>query len=403
MTKRQAPRWSEFAPLLQRNATGTHVERELSYAADIEDLRRLGRRRTPRPVFEYVDGGAGDEIAMRRARDAFDRIEFLPRVLNDVSHVDTSTTILGKQSACPFVFAPTGYTRMMHTEGESAVARVARRAGIPYALSTMGTTTPEDLAAASDGGRLWFQLYVWKDRARSKELVARARASGFDTLVLTVDVPVGGNRRRDIRNGLTIPPTLNWHTIVSGITRPRWLFDFLTTPSPAFVTLDSSRTIKLESLGASMFDSSVSWRDIDWFREIWDGPMVVKGIQTVDDAVMVADAEVDGIVLSNHGGRQLDRATTPLELLPEVVDQVGGRLSVLVDTGVRSGADVVAAVALGAQAVLVGRAYLYGLMAAGEAGVQRAFDILRDDVARTMQLLGVTTVAELNRSYVRLR
>jgi L-lactate dehydrogenase (cytochrome) len=371
-------------------------------AADIADLRRLGQRRTPRPVFDYVDGGAGDEIAMRRSIDAFGRVEFLPRVLRDVSAVSTSTTILGVPSALPFAFAPTGFTRMMHAAGECAVARVATRVGIPYTLSTVGTTTPEDLAVASGTGRRWFQLYVWRDRARSHELLERVQASGFDVLVLTVDVPVPGARLRDNRNGLTVPPALTWQTFLSGATHPRWLFDFLTTDPPTFASLESGGSVPLNVLASKMFDPSVRLDDLAWFREIWDGPIVVKGVQTVDDAVALADSGVDAIVLSNHGGRQLDRAATPLELLQPVVERVGDRVEVFMDGGVRNGADIVAAIALGAKAVLVGRAYLYGLMAGGEAGVQRAVDILAADVRRTMQLLGVTSIAELSPALVRL-
>jgi L-lactate dehydrogenase (cytochrome) len=291
----------------------------------------------------------------------------------------------------------------MHAEGEAAVARVAARGGIPYSLSTVGTTTPEDVAVASGDGRRWFQLYVWNDREASRQLIERAKNSGFDVLILTVDVPVGGARLRDVRNGLTIPPTLNLSTFVSGALHPRWLFDFLTTPPPTFATLDDGGTIPMQYVAGKMFDSSVTFADLAWFREIWSGPIVVKGVQSVDDAVMLANEGMDGIVLSNHGGRQLDRAATPLELLPEVVAKVGNRLDVLLDTGVRSGSDIVAAMAMGAKAVLVGRAYLYGLMAGGELGVQRAYDLLVDDLKRTMQLLGATSIAELDPDMVRLR
>ncbi len=344
---------------------------------------------------------------MRRARQAFDRVEFLPRVLRDVSKVDTTTTILGRTSTMPFAFAPTGYSRMMHAEGESAVAKVAARAGIPYALSTVGTTTPEDVAIASGVGRRWFQLYVWNDREASRALIGRAKASGFDVLMLTVDVPVGGARLRDVRNGLTIPPTLTWRTFLNGAIHPRWLFDFLTTPPPTFATLDDpaeeGENIPMSYIAGRMFDPSVSFADLGWFREIWDGPIVIKGVQNVDDAIALADAGMDGIVVSNHGGRQLDRASTPLELLPHIVEHVGDRMEILLDTGVRSGADIVAAIAMGADAVLVGRAYLYGLMAGGERGVQRAYDILAADVGRSMQLLGARSITELTPDLVRLR
>jgi L-lactate dehydrogenase (cytochrome) len=289
----------------------------------------------------------------------------------------------------------------MHAEGEAAVARVATRGGIPYSLSTVGTTTPEDVALASGDGRRWFQLYVWNDREASKALIDRAKNAGFDVLVLTVDVPVGGARLRDVRNGLTIPPNLS--TFVSGAMHPRWLFDFLTTPPPTFATLDAGGTIPMQYVAGKMFDAAVTFADLAWFRDIWPGPIVIKGVQSVDDAMMLANEGMDGIVLSNHGGRQLDRAATPLELLPDVVTAVGDRLDVFVDTGVRSGSDIVAAMAMGAKAVLVGRAYLFGLMAGGEAGVQRCYDLLVDDLKRTMQLLGATSIAELDPTMVRLR
>ena len=404
LMERQSPRWSEFAPLLKPSfGTGTRMERKVAKAADIADLREMGRRRTPKPVFDYVDGAAGDEISIQRSRDAFNRIEFMPRVLRDVSSVSTTTTILGRESSMPFVFAPTGYTRMMHAEGEIAVARVAAKAGIPYSLSTMGTTTPEDIARVSSDARRWFQLYTWRDRDRSAALLERAQASGFDVMLLTVDVPVGGARLRDVRSGLTIPPKLTWQTFLHGAARPFWLADFLTTPPPAFATLKSDESVTMSQIASKLFDPSVSFADLDWFRSMWKGPLVVKGVQTVADAVLLAEAGVDGIIVSNHGGRQLDRSATPIELLPQIVAEVGRHMEVMLDTGVRSGADIAAAMAMGAKAVLVGRAYLYGLMAGGEAGVQRAYDILSTELVRTMQLLGVTSVPELTPDLVRFR
>lgn len=401
--KRRFPRWKEFAPLLRvRRATGTRVERRVARAADLDDLRRIGRRRAPRSVFDYVEGGASNEVSIRRSREAFDRVEFMPRVLRDVSQVDTTARVLGSPSALPIVFAPTGYSRMMHHEGERAVARVAARVGIPYSLSTVGTTTPEDIAAVSGDARRWFQLYVWSDREKSRALIDRAWASGFEALLLTVDVPAPATRLRDVRNGLTIPPTLTPRTFIDGALHPRWLFDFLTTEPLSFATMTTGSQ-SINEIAAAMFDASVCWDDLHWFREIWPGKLVVKGVQRVDDAARLPGYGIDAVVLSNHGGRQLDRSITPLELLPEVVREVGDRLEVLIDGGVRTGADAIAAVALGASAVLVGRPYLYGLMAGGEAGVQRAIDLLADDLARTMQLLGATAVDQLDETLVRLR
>ena len=402
MTARRRPRWAELRPLLRTR--GVHLnatDRRLAEVASIPDLRRLARRRTPRAVFDYDDGAAGEEIALLRSRQAYARVEFQPTVLADVSAVDTSTTILGRRSELPLVFAPTGFTRMMHTEGETAVARVAARAGIPYALSTMGTTSIEAFAAAADGRR-WFQLYLWRDREASRDFVVRAQEAGYEALVLTVDTPVAGARLRDVRNGLTIPPSLSLRTITEGALHPAWWFDLLTTEALEFASLHRFEGT-VAQLVAQMFDPSATLDDLAWLRSAWPGPLVVKGIQTTVDAIAVVDAGADAVVVSNHGGRQLDRAPTPLEVLPGVVDAVGDRAEVYVDGGILSGSDVVAAVAFGARAALVGRAYLYGLMAGGERGVQRAVDILQGEAASTLALLGVTRPDDLSRDHVRLR
>jgi L-lactate dehydrogenase (cytochrome) len=372
-------------------------------AHDVADLRRMARRRTPRAAFDYVDGGATEEVSMRRAREAFDRVEFVPRVLRDVAAVDSSTTILGRRSALPIGFGPTGFTRMMQHEGERAVAAAAGRAGIPYALSTMGTTSIEDLAAAAPKASLWFQLYMWRDRALSRDLIARAREAGYDALMLTVDVPVNGARLRDSRNGLTVPPSLSPRTLAGMARFPSWWLNKLTTEPLAFASLDPGSPAGVMELIASLFDPSVTFDDLVWMRAEWDRPLVVKGIQHPDDARRVAALGADAVVVSNHGGRQLDRAVTPLEVLPGVLDAVGGDAEVLVDGGVRSGSDAVAAVALGARGVLLGRAYLYALMAGGEAGVDRLCVLLEEDVRRTMALLGATSVDQLSSEMVHLR
>jgi L-lactate dehydrogenase (cytochrome) len=378
------------------------TERRLATVASIPDLRLLARRRAPRAVFDYTDGAAGEELSLRRSREAYARIEFQPRVLQDVSAVDTSTTVLGRRADLPLMFAPTGFTRMMHTDGESAVARVAARTGIPYALSTMGTTSIEQFAAAAPDGRRWFQLYLWRNREASRDFVVRARESGYEALVLTVDTPVAGARLRDVRNGLTIPPSLSLRTFAEGALHPGWWFDLLTTEPLEFASLHRFEGTVAELVG-TMFDPAATIDDLSWLRSVWDGPLVVKGIQTVADARAVVDGGADAVIVSNHGGRQLDRAPTPLEALPAVVDAVGDRAEVYVDGGILSGSDVVAAVASGARAALVGRAYLYGLMAGGERGVQRAADILRQEVAGTLALLGVTRVSDLRRDHVRIR
>lgn len=403
MTTRRRPRWSELQEVLRPARVPLHAtDRRLARAASISDLRQLARRRAPRAVFDYTDGAAGEELSLARSREAYSRVEFSPRVLQDVSGVNTSTTILGKHSAAPWAFAPTGFTRMMHTEGEPAVARVAACMGVPYALSTMGTTSIEQLAAAAPDARRWFQLYLWRDREASRDLVARAQAEGYEALVLTVDTPVAGPRLRDVRNGLTIPPTLSLRTFAEGSLHPAWWWDLLTTEPLEFASLHRFEGTVAELVG-TMFDPAASMADLTWLREAWDGPLVVKGIQSVADARAVVDAGADALVVSNHGGRQLDRASVPLEVLPSVVDAVGDRAEVYVDGGILSGGDIVAAVALGARAALVGRAYLYGLMAGGERGVQRSAEILQQEVASTLALLGVSRVSDLSRDHVRLR
>src|SRR3954469_3907970 len=403
MTPRRRPRWSELRPLLQPRAVALDATgRRLAGTASVDDLRSMARRRAPRAVFDYTDGGAGDELSLRRSRAAFSSVEFRPRVLRDVSTIDTETVLLGRPAALPLVFGPTGFTRMMHTEGEPAIARVARRVGIPYALSTMGTTSVEALAAEAPGARLWFQLYLLRDRAANRDFVERAREAGYEALVLTVDTAVPGARLRDVRNGLTIPPSLSLRTFAEGVLHPAWWLDLLTTEALEFASISRSEGTVAELVGR-MFDPAITMSDLSWLRSAWPGSLVVKGIQHVEDARAVVDAGADAVVVSNHGGRQLDRAPVPLEALADVVDAVGDRAEVYVDGGILSGSDLVAAVALGARAGLVGRAYLYGLMAGGERGVQRASDILQAEVSTTLALLGVTRVEDLSRDHVRLR
>lgn len=400
---RRLPRWSELRPLVgPAPAVSGRRSRRLARAASIEDLRRLARRRAPRAVFDYTDGGAAAELSLRRSRDAFARVELRPSVLRDVSDVDTTTALLGQPSALPLGFAPTGFTRMMHAEGEPAVARAAGRAGIPYALSTMGTTSLEALAQAAPTTRRWFQLYLWRDRDASLDFVARARGSGYEALVLTVDTPVAGVRLRDVRNGLTVPPALTLRTLADMSLHPSWWFDVLTTEPLEFASLRNWGGTVAE-LADKVFDPAATLADVEVLRRAWPGPLIVKGIQTAEDARAVVGAGVDAVVVSNHGGRQLDRAPTPLEQLPEIVAAVGDEAEVYLDGGVMNGADVVAAVALGARACLVGRAYLYGLMAGGEQGASRAAEILADEVRRTLQLMGLTSIAELTPDRVRLR
>jgi L-lactate dehydrogenase (cytochrome) len=397
---RQFPRPRDLRPLLRFQRPELRpTRRRLAAALTIEDLRLIAKRRTPKAAFDYTDGAAEAELSLARARQAFTDIEFHPQVLRDVAHVDTSVQVLGGRSALPFGLAPTGFTRMMQTQGERAGAGAAAAAGIPFALSTMGTTSIEDVAAVNPYGRNWFQLYMWKDRDRSMALVERAAKAGFDTLLVTVDVPVAGARLRDVRNGMTIPPRLTPATILNALPRPAWWFNFLTTEPLAFASLDRWSGTVAELLD-TMFDPTVSYADLAWIKQQWPGKLVVKGIQSVADARRVTELGVDGLILSNHGGRQLDRAPVPFHLLPEVVAAVGRDTEVLLDTGIMNGADIVAACALGARFTLVGRAYLYGLMAGGRAGVDRAIEILSSQLQRTMRLLGARTIAELGPEHV---
>lgn len=398
--RRRLPRPRDLAPLLRfRRPVLSGRRRRLERSLTIEDLRQVARRRTPQAVFDYTDGAAEAERSLARARQAYDDIEFHPAILRDVTRVDTSCEILGARSELPFGIAPTGFTRMMHVDGERAGAAVAAAAGIPFCLSTMGTTSIEDVRAAAGGGRTWFQLYMWKDRERSMALVDRAAAAGYDTLLVTVDVPVAGARLRDVRNGLTIPPTLTARTVMDGMTKPAWWWNLLTTEPLAFASLDRWPGTVAELLD-SMFDPSVTFEDLVWIKEQWPGKLVVKGVQTLADAERLARLGVDGVLLSNHGGRQLDHAPVPLHLLPSVAREFGSAYEILVDTGITTGSGIVAAIALGANFTLVGRAYLYGLMAGGRPGAARAIEILCVEIERTMRLLGASSLAELTPEHV---
>jgi L-lactate dehydrogenase (cytochrome) len=400
MVDRRIPKIKDLAPLMQFKVPELNAKkRRLEAALTIHDLRAIAKKRTPKAAFDYTEGAAEAEISLTRARQAFEDIEFQPSILRDVSRVSTGWDVLGAPVAQPFGIAPTGFTRMMQTEGEIAGAHAAAKAGIPFSLSTMGTTAIEDVKAANPHGRNWFQLYMWKDRDRSMALVERAAAAGFDTLLVTVDVPVAGARLRDKRNGFSIPPQLTLGTVVNALPRPEWWINFLTTEPLAFASLDRWSGTVGELLD-TMFDPTVTFEDLAWIKAQWPGKVVVKGVQNLADAKKLADLGVDGITLSNHGGRQLDRAPIPFHLLPSVAREVGNDLEVHLDTGIMSGADIVASVALGARFTMIGRAYLYGLMAGGEAGVDRAIQILSDQIARTMRLLGVNSLEELEPKHV---
>jgi L-lactate dehydrogenase (cytochrome) len=400
MVKRQFPNPVQLAKVMKFKAPELNgKKRRLEGALTIYDLKAIAKRRTPRAAFDYTDGSAEGEISISRARQAFEDIEFHPSILRDASTVDTTTTILGGTSAMAFGIAPTGFTRLMHTEGEIAGAGAAAAAGIPFTLSTLGTSSIEDVKATNPAGRNWFQLYVMRDRQISYDLVERAAAAGFDTLMFTVDTPVAGARLRDKRNGFSIPPQLTAGTILNAIPRPWWWFDFLTTPPLEFASLVSTGGTVGELLDSAM-DPSINYADLQIIRDMWPGKIVIKGVQNLEDSKRLADLGVDGILLSNHGGRQLDRAPIPFHLLPNVVREVGSDVEVMVDTGIMNGADIVACMALGAKFTLIGRAYLYGLMAGGREGVDRAIEILSDQIVRTMKLLEVTSIEELEPKHV---
>jgi L-lactate dehydrogenase (cytochrome) len=386
------------------------VARRLARAASVADLREIARRRLPRGVFDYIDGAAEDEHTMQRNRAAFERLEFRPRILADVGEVDTRTTLLGREIPMPLVLAPVGFTRIAHSQGELAVARAAARIGIPYSLSTLSTRSIEEVAAVSSGPK-WFQVYAWRDRGLVKELVERAAAAGYEALLLTVDTAVLGRRERDIRNGFTLPPALGLDTFLDGALHPGWTLDFLRGDPIAFANVvghgeaaaSSADPVSLSDYIGEQFDPGLHWRDVDWLRSIWEGPIVIKGIQRVEDAVLAAEAGVQAIALSNHGGRQLDGAPPTLELVAPVADRVGDRLEIICDGGVRRGSDLVKALSLGARACMAGRAYAYALAAGGEPGVDLVLGWLREGMQRTLALAGARNVEECTPDLVRWR
>ncbi len=375
--------------------------RALARCYDIDDLARLARKRLPIGAADYLDGGGEDEWTMRRNRAAFDEVELLPRVLRDVSDVHTAVTVLGTPMPLPMILSPVGAPRMFHYEGELAVARAASKAGLTYGVSTLATQPLEAIAEAADGSPLWFQLYLWGDRSVARELVARAKAAGYSALLLSADTTVRSEHDRELHRGIELPtPELNVRTVLDGARHPRWSWHFLTSPAPAFPNLSMHGPTSRDQM-KQMFDGTVGWRDLEWIRQEWDGPIALKGVLRAEEAVRAADHGVDAVIVSNHGGRQMDHVPASLEVLPEIVDAVGDRVEVLFDSGIRRGANVVAALALGARAVLVGRAHLYGLAAAGEAGVRHVIDILTKEVRMSMALCGASTVAELDRSLIR--
>ena len=375
---------------------------KLLRAQTIGDLAEIAKMRTPKVVFDYVEGGSVDEIAYARSQDAYTRIEFNSRVMRDVSKLDTSEKILGKVVDIPICFAPTGYTRLMHHVGEPAVANVASKKNLIYALSTMGTTSPAELADAVPNSRRWFQLYIMKNRSDSLAVIKQAKDNGFEALVLTVDTPVPGLRYRDNRNGLTVPPKIRINTVLAIARKPIWWLNLFTTGKLEFAAFRGWDK-PLSELGGLIFDPSTTMKEITWLRSVWKGPIIVKGIQSVEDAKAIAKLGVQGIILSNHGGRQFDRGQVPLEILPEVVKAVGSKVEIYIDGGIMSGLDALGAIALGAKAVFIGRAYLYGAMANGEAGVEQVIEIMRREFENGMALSGATNIAEVRKNGARIR
>jgi L-lactate dehydrogenase (cytochrome) len=401
-TARQVPRWSELREVVQfRKPQPGRAARRLSRALTIADLRKAATRTTPRSVFDYVDGAAEEEITAARNIAAYRRVVFRPDALRSVADPDTSVEVLGRRIPLPLMFGPTGYTRMMHHHGEAAVARVAEHFGVPYALSTVGSTSIEDVRSAAPAGDLWFQVYYTSDEKLNAQLLARAEEQGYSTIVLTVDTSVSGMRLRDVVNGLTIPPTLTATTVLNMSRFPGWWFHKLTTGGIGFASLDAVEGNPTPGAVASMlFDPGLDFTSLDWLRRRWKGPILVKGITTEGSAREVMERGADGVVVSNHGGRQLDRTAATLDVLPAIRAAVGQQATVLIDGGIRHGQDIVAARALGADAVMLGRAYLYGLMAGGQDGVVRTYEILAEEYQRGMQLLGVRRSEDLSERHV---
>ena len=393
-------RYSNYRQLLRfKKPILNPKQRRLSRAHTIYDLREIAQRVTPQGPFDYTDGAADQEISLNRARRAFEDIEFHPHILRNVDKASLATTLLGKPVNLPVGIAPTGFTRMMNSAGERASSSVAQELGIPFALSTMGTTSIENVAKAAPHGSNWFQLYLWRDREKSMELISRAHSAGFDGLILTVDAQIAGARLRDVRNGLTVPPSLSAKTILNAIPRPAWWWNFLTKEPLTFASLDSWNGTVAELMN-TMFDPTMTYEDLKWIRKVWNGKLLVKGVQRVDDAALAMKNGADAVWLSNHGGRQLDRAPVPFRLLPEVRKKLGKNAEIHLDTGIMHGADIIAALAAGANFTWIGRAYLYGLMAGGREGVEKTFSILQSQMVRTLKLLGVNSIQELEPSMV---
>jgi isopentenyl diphosphate isomerase/L-lactate dehydrogenase-like FMN-dependent dehydrogenase len=404
--KRQLPRWKNIKPLLGWSMPKFPLQdRKLKSVVNLAEMRNLAKKRVPKAVFDYVDGGANDELAYVRSQEIYSRVEFKARVLRDVSKIDLTCDVLGQKTALPLIFAPTGYTRMMHYQGEVMVAKICEENNLIYNLSTMGTTSSEEIGNQVPGVRRWFQLYLWRDRDQSLKFIEEAKKAGFEGLMLTVDTAVGGIKWRDMRNGLTVPPKIGFKTFFDMALKPKWWFNLLTTAPLEFATFRNFNK-PLSEIAATVFDPAVTFEDVKWLRSVWQGKLVIKGIQSVADAAELKKIGVDAIVLSNHGGRQLDRSVVPLELLPKVRSEIGVKGSgpqIYIDGAIMSGADVLAAIALGADAVLIGKAYLYGAMAAGKSGVEKVVEMFRFEMETALKLMGAKNLSELTPDFVNIR
>ncbi len=378
---------------------------QIDSCVNLNDFRQLAKKYLPCMIFDYLDGGADDEVTLSRNQSSFGKFQLMPNALRNVDNINLSTEVLGEKVDLPVLLSPTGQTKMFHHSGEAAVARSAAKAGSLYSLSSVSSTSIEDVAAASQGPK-WFQIYVWRDRAVIKEFMTRCRDSGYKALCLTVDLPVHGNRERDLRNNLSFPTALTLKVVADILSHPRWLYHYLTHPKIEIANVVNSRGA-LDGQGGSLldyiskqFDPSVNWDDAAWMIEQWGGPFIIKGIVNPEDARRAVEIGASGIIVSNHGGRQLDFMPPTIEVLPEIVKAVAGRAEVILDGGVRRGTDVIKALALGASAVMIGRPYLYALAAGGEAGVDRMFALLKAELMRDMALLGCTKISDLNPKHI---
>jgi L-lactate dehydrogenase (cytochrome) len=378
----------------------------LNKCHSIADLRSLAQARLPKVMFDYIDGAADDEVTLARNTSGFERWQFLPRALVDASDINLATRVQGSAIALPVIFSPTGGSRLFHHRGEYATSAAAAAANTIFSLSSMASVDIETVAAHTAGDK-WFQIYVWKDRGVVREFIQRCKASGYKALCLTVDVPSPGNRERDLRNGFTLPPRFTAASLFDMALHPRWWLRTLTTPRVTLANVAGkagigvTNAVTLGQYANSQLDSSVTWKDMEWMADEWGGPFLIKGILSAQDARIAIDCGATGVILSNHGGRQLDHSAAPIDVLPDVVEAVGGRTEILIDGGVRRGTDVVKALALGATACMIGRPYLYGLAAGGEDGVTKAITLLRDEIRRALMLLGCPDVRKLDRSFLR--